>query len=282
MVLNARVPEGSVLDLLVNPKLARKEPWRILVAAFTFVTFGVLAHLWLPEVRGSVIIFAMVPAIPLFWALLVREETREERISLRPKMSFAYHRRLIEILAYLFVGATIAYAAWYALLPEGDAREVFGDQLREIRILRLSATGLVVPEPASSTARAFSPSLFEYLFAHNLNVLFILFALTLVYGMGALYVLFWNASIIGVYLGARLEEQGLLGLGSAALGLVPHGALEVGGYLLATLAGGVLSVAIMRGHFRRPEFRLIIQDVALLTLAAIVLLAAGAAVEASY
>lgn len=217
-----------VLDLIVSPQLARKQPWRLLVAAFFFVTFGVFAHLWLPSVRGSALVFAMIPAIPLFWSLVVREETAEEKVHLRPFMGFNYHRRLIELFAYLFIGSVVAYAFWYSALPPAVANSVFQDQINEIQVLRLNPQSTTTEALTQLSGYVFSPSYFWSLFTHNLNVLFILFALSLVYGMGSIYVLLWNASIIGVFIGMRVQLQGIIGIASSVFGILPHGALEIG------------------------------------------------------
>jgi len=278
-----------VLDLIVSPHLARKQPWRLLIAAVFFVTFGVFAHLWLPTVKGSIIIFAMIPAIPLFWSLVVREEAQEEKVRCLPTQSFAYHKRLIVLFAYLFVGSAAAYAFWYAVLPAEVSANAFQDQLQEIKTLKLiggGVTGKLLAEAspgiAALTGRAFSTDFFWTLLAHNMNVLVILFALSLVYGIGSIYVLLWNASIIGVFIGLKVQAQGGIGILTAVLGLLPHGMLEIGGYLLASIAGGILSAAIMRHHFKRPEFKWIIIDVVLLAVVSILMLAAGAAIEATY
>lgn len=51
---------------------------------------------------------------------------------------------------------------------------------------------------------------------------------------------------------------------------------------MAAIAGGILSAAVMRKQFQRPEFGHVMVDVALLTIVAILMLALGAAIEASY
>jgi len=132
------------------------------------------------------------------------------------------------------------------------------------------------------TAQIFSPEKFELLALHNFQVLGLMFLFSLLYGIGALYLLLWNASIIGVILGQKLAEQGILGVIAGFLGLIPHGIFEITAYLVAALAGGIISIAIMRSSNKKPFFKYMIEDVALLTLLSIVLLVIGAAIEAYY
>lgn len=278
-----------VLDLIISPHLARKQPWRILGAAFIFVTFGVLVNIWLPSVKGSTIVFAMIPAIPLFWVLTFREEVKEEKYAPKPKQSFIYHRRLIETFAFLFIGAALGYAFWFIALPQTQSSITFSDQIGEIKALRLNlnpasnafVTGAVSAK-GETLALSFNEPFFWELFNHNLGVLVVLFALTIVYGMGALYVLLWNASVLGVYMGMQLQAGGAAGALVGLIGLMPHGILEIGGYLLASIAGGLFSVAIMRRRVAKTPLSRILLDAGILTALSVIFLLVGAALEASF
>ncbi|MEM0475983.1 MAG: hypothetical protein QW343_04300, partial [Candidatus Norongarragalinales archaeon] len=114
-----------VLDALLPPRRVLREPWLIALAAAVFVSFGVAVQLLLPSLHGSAVIFAMVPAIPLIWNLLVREERCEERDAYAVRSPLAgerkfleYHSRLILVFAWFFFGAVVAYALWFAVLPQ--------------------------------------------------------------------------------------------------------------------------------------------------------------------
>ena len=87
----------------------------------------------------------------------------------------------------------------------------------------------------------------------------------MIFGAGAIFILAWNASVIAVYVGFVINNfirSGVspeiayvlgvpAGLGSIAL----HGIPEIAAYFVAALAGGMLSVGIIRekfkGHFEK-------------------------------
>src|SRR3989344_3972621 len=70
-----------VLEYIVSPAEAKKKPWELIVVSFLFVSFGVLTQLLIPSLQGSIIIFALIPFIPLFFFVLLNEESAEEHYS---------------------------------------------------------------------------------------------------------------------------------------------------------------------------------------------------------
>ncbi len=261
-----------VFELLVSPHKAEREPWDLFLLAFLFVSLGVALRVFLPSLDGSAVVFAMVPAIPLIWSLLVREEKEDEEFHRKNRGFFDYHANLIEIFGFFFLGAATAYLAWYVFLPTEVAKTVFESQIREIALV----------QQAVATGSAFKMGSFQFLFAHNLQVLGLMFLFSVLYGIGSIYLLLWNASVIGVFVGSRVHAEGLLGIITAILGLVPHGSLEIAAYFVASISGGILSVAISRHRWNHPEFKLVMRDVAMLAAISVVLVVAGALLESSY
>ncbi len=271
-----------VLDFLVSPSQATKEPWSLILATFVFVSFGVLVELYLP-IRGSIIVFAMVPLIPLVWMVLMREEEAEEaeleafqhgkgKLNL-----FSRHVDLWEVFAFFFIGATLAYTFWFALLPPETTSGLFADQLREVNLIRGSA----IQGQFFNTAA--QENQFWFLFNHNLQVMGLMILFSLVYGIGSIYLLLWNASIIGVVIGGKVHELGISGAFIGFLGLLPHGIFEMSAYFLASIAGGLFSMEFMKRGFTKPDlFRHVFIEVLLLILLSLLLLGVGAWVEASY
>lgn len=260
----------GVIELLVSPREARKSPWLLAALAFVFISTGVIVNIWLPVIQGAAIVFAMVPSIPLIWSLLIREEhEEEERLKLLQSNSFAYHLPLLEVFAFFFLGATVAYTFWYAALPPELSQKVFASQLEEIKNIGLTVGSIVNWD--------FAVRLFE----HNVMVLAFMLAFSLIYGIGSVYLLLWNASIIGVFVGSRLQTGGVEEFLRSVGGILAHGSLEVGAYFVATIAGGIISAAIMRRHAHRPHFKLVLLDAAKLLVAAVLMLAAAALLEAT-
>jgi len=292
-----------VLEQLVSPARARREPQDLLVVSALFVSFGVLVQIFLPTVRGSAIVFAMIPAIPLVWSLVFREERMEEKelIELVEKKYnfFTHHKTLIEVFSFFFLGAVIAYAFWYAVLPPDLAKLVFSDQISELKSIQASVTNLVTQagsvhgesvESADSvlqvniglTGFLVNQARFWLLFYHNLQVLALMFLFCLLYGIGSVYMLLWNASIIGVVVGKRIQTEGFTGLFTGIASLLPHGIFEVTAYFIASIAGGVLSMSIAHRHHNKQFFRILVLDVFTLAIISLILLTIGAFIESAY
>ena len=264
-----------MIELLLSPKRAKREPWQLLFLSAFFVSLAVIVNLALPSIEGGVITFAMIPSIPLIWHLLVREEREEEKnLNLLRENSFQYHLPLLEVFAFFFLGAALAYCTWYVMLSTvapDSASTVFEAQLKEIRVIGLSST----------SGQLFRLDFAAKLFEQNAVVLAFMFVFTLVYGIGAIYLLLWNASIIGIFIGSKLTTVGLGGFLRSTIAILPHGSLEIGAYFLASIAGGILSVALMHEHHKRDEFKYILKDAAILTVLSVVGLAIAAILEST-
>ncbi len=262
-----------MIEAIITPSKAKKSPLDVAILAFVFVTIAVATQLLLPEISGSIIVFAIIPSIPLLWSLLEREEEEEEKaIKALAEKSIAYHMPLIEAFTYYFIGAVAAYAFWFVLIPSGARAAIYASQINELKAISSLAM----------SAHIFKPAIFELLITHNLQVMFLMFVFCLVYGIGSVYMLLWNASLMGVFIGSKIVENGIVGGLIGIFGILPHAMFEIGGYFVATIAGGIFSMALVRKHYQRGEFKYILRDIALLALTAIILIIIGALVESSY
>ena len=114
------------------------------------------------------------------------------------------------------------------------------------------------------------------------------------YGVGALFILTWNATVIATAAGIFIREN-LSTLGSSigaisvakyfhlfSLGILKymvHGVFEIMAYFVAALAGGIISVAVIRHVFGSKKFERIIFDVSELLIISIALIAISAVIE---
>jgi hypothetical protein len=113
------------------------------------------------------------------------------------------------------------------------------------------------------------------------------FILSLFYGAGALFLITLNASIFASAL-ANVIKNNLPGIGFFSvysftlcnLGIMFfHMIPEVSGYLLAAIAGGVLSHAFIREKIGSKNFKIVLTDSFILLLIAIAVLFLAAFVE---
>jgi len=130
-----------------------------------------------------------------------------------------------------------------------------------------------------------------YFFLTNLQVLGFIFLTSFIFGSGALFVIIWNASIIGVFIGeAALRFANLFAISRveaffttlpiALGGLLLHGIPEVLGFFVAAIAGGILSTGMLRHKPMSKRFIRIVIDSVILFVVAIVLIGVAAVLEA--
>ena len=157
-------------------------------------------------------------------------------------------------------------------------------QTQTIIQIRSSVTG-----NAYETFRVFSDIL-----ANNLKVLIFCVLFSFLYGVGALFILTWNASVIGVAIGDTIRSgiyqlgqelnfnAGVQYLSVISYGLLRysiHGIPEILSYFVAGLAGGIISVAAIRHDFGTKRFEKIVLDSSVLIILSLALVVGAAFLE---
>lgn len=276
-----------VLESLLSPENAERNPWELIFLAFIFVTVGVWATDFLGGDCKGILVNALVaiPAVPVILSLFNYEEhSVEEGERVFGSRTVARHLPVIVTMALFFVGMIFAFTFWYLALPPEKSASIFGTQIEELKTVSGVFGGYATYASTVNFQQAF-----ETVFMHNLGVLGLILAFSVLYGAGAVFVLIWNASIIGVFIGnfakqfvlhVAPEYSIIAGVSAGFLGLVPHGTFELISYLLAALAGGILSSAIIRKAYSHHKFSTVAYDIAKLAAWAVVVLAIGAGIEA--
>lgn len=280
-----------VLEFWFEEQKTLPKAWEILVQAFVFVSIAVGAtHLiGLTQAPLAFLFFIGLPSIPFFLRVFQTEiEIEEKPHKFLGSRTLARHYHALRVLAAFFLGLTIAFTFWYLVLPKESTTALFSLQAQELKNVQGSFQSSVQGMAISSS------DVFETIFTHNLQVLLFVVIFSVIYGAGAIFILIWNASVIGVFLGefskAYITKAGdalwgisggghITGVSMGLLGILPHGIFELSAYLTAALAGGILSAAVIRGDFKKPVFAQIAYDIAKLLGWAIIFLAIGAFIE---
>jgi uncharacterized membrane protein SpoIIM required for sporulation len=108
--------------------------------------------------------------------------------------------------------------------------------------------------------------------------------LSLFYGVGAVLIIVWNASVLATVLGDVIRQSLAksyitLAIGSALLTYAAHGIPEILAYLIGALAGGLVSVATIRHHYTSKKFYYVLQDATWLVIISFALLLLAAIIE---
>jgi uncharacterized membrane protein SpoIIM required for sporulation len=244
---------------------------------FVSLAVGIAHWFGLGEQSGLLLmVFVIIPAVPFIMDLLYYEEAETKKLAAKRLLgsrTLARHAPMIAVLFSFFIGLTAAFTFWYAVLPEPTTQLLFGTQIKELAVVRGSFSGYAVERIEAQMLSAF-----ETIFLHNLEVLMLILAFSLLYGAGAIFVLIWNASIIGVFLG-KIARTADIGVG--IIGIVPHGVFELLAYTTVALAGGIISRMIVLRRLQAIEEHQTIYDAAKLAGWAIIFLALGAFIEST-
>jgi len=192
---------------------------------------------------------------------------------------------LMHFYIFLFLGLGLSFTLWFILLPKGFVYNLFYLQLNTIKSLNIQLSGGVV-----------ASQVFSKILLNNFRVLAFCILFSFIYGAGAIFILVWNASVIGVAMGdvirtaitKYLVEFGSLGLANymsiISLSLARymiHGVPELLAYFVGGLAGGLITIAVVNQEIGTHKFHNTLQHVFGLITLAIVLLFMAALIEIS-
>lgn len=274
-----------VVEYLLNPFKAEKKPWEMFFLGFLFATIGIFLSLWIFRNEASLVMVFMITiaSLPIFYNTMKLEESKDMLMD-KETAILKEHNKAISFFMYMFIGITVACALWYVILPTSTVNQLFDKQTGTIQAINNQVSGNVVH----------NFNVFWKIFFNNFKVLAFSILFSFVYGAGAIFILSWNATVIGAAIGnfiranlsAYTSSLGLLNEGNyfhvVSLGLLKyslHGVPEIAAYFYGGLAGGILSVALIRKHFRTKKFTTIMKDFSELVLIAIGFLITAAFLE---
>ncbi|MFH1591920.1 MAG: stage II sporulation protein M [Candidatus Woesearchaeota archaeon] len=287
-----------VLESLFGPKKALSSPWRLFFLGLMYASIGTFLGLWIFKNQASlVLVFLTVLAtVPLMYKTMKYEEKRDLKFTSELKLIKKHSRALIAFM-FLFFGFVIAFSIWYLLLPDRLLQITFASQIETIRSINGGVISNVISPGASSLVDISATkhaAVFMQIFSNNIKVLLFCIFFSFFYGAGAIFILTWNASVIAVAIGNLIRSKigavadyvGLLKIGSYlgifSLGLLRyaiHGSFEILSYFTAGLAGGIISVAVIKHDFGSLSFKKILADSVDLIVLAIVLVFLAAILE---
>lgn len=257
-----------VLESLLTPKILEKKPWKAFFASFfySFIGFFLAYSVFNPDVSLAMVFLTTMACVPLLVSLLKKTE-REEILFGRPLIRT--HTDVLATFFFMFMGMLSFFTLLATILPSDLFEQVFEKQMETINYI------------GSLAGSAVRHSFLELILINNFKVLFFVIIFSFLYGAGAIFILAWNASVLGTAIGdairSEMSKVGLLQAVPLAIGrYMLHGTLEVVAYFLGAIAGGIISAAVVRHDYRSPKFKELLRDsVNLIVAASIVLVVAG-------
>ena len=279
-----------MLESFVNLKQINERPWLFFVWAMVVTSVAILVAVQLSFyifVQGTsinltgmfAVLFTVIPSVFFVTVLIKREEaTEEEYVKKRYHESAFWERHARDIFIFLlyFAGVTLAFAMWALILPEGT----FVVQVSKICQINPGFPGCSgITGAATEIAGGASGQMGSTfaIFYNNMQVMFFSFLFAFIFGAGAVFIIVWNASILGVYIGEISSH--ILDIPGLSLAFIAHGVPEIAGYIAAALAGGIISVAIIRRHGSDVMSKVVFDAILVLIFAMFSILC-GALIEA--
>jgi uncharacterized membrane protein SpoIIM required for sporulation len=279
-----------MLEMLINPKTAERKPWEMFFVGLIYAAIAVLVPFF---VFGSdyvnskylswiSILFLVMLTLPYVYYTIKLEEKKDAVYEGGTRLLKEHGRALASFL-WLFFGFVVAFSFLYISLP--NAGNLFKAQVEVFcQINRpsdfngcLKQYGIPVQEKITGSVSS-SISHMLGIFSNNVQVLILTLIFSLILGAGAIFILAWNASVIAAAI--RIFTSSNISKLPAGLGrYMVHGIPEIAAYFVGALAGGILSVAIIRKEFHKKTFWNICQDIIILVIIALAILFISAAIE---
>ncbi len=234
-----------VFEAIFKPRDIETHPLEMFVYAvlITWTSF-LFAYTIFHEYSSIIAIFLITIAIfPVIHKILEDQEEIEELEA--KQMSFIQrYRKIIEIYFFFFLGILLATSTAYYFIGKDTAYNLFKEQIKTIENIR--------NENLTGYATNIHKTFFDIVI-NNIKVAFIAFVMSFFFGTGASFLIAWNSSVIGVFVGhytlefAKAGTHPLTAYFSTFLSISLHGIPEMVGYFLAGIAGGILSFGVIKG-----------------------------------
>ena len=272
--------------MLINPKRAEREPWELFFIGLVYASLSIgLVHFIfasdpvLKEASGILVVtFTVMFSMPFIFYTLKLEEKRidenNKSISLLNK-----HRNAIYAFLWLFFGFLVAFSFWNMVLdtPTLNFQVKTYCQINRPGNIDSCAAEYGIKQ-TSFTGNAVGANRLFMIFTNNIYVLIFTLAFSFIFGAGAIFVLAWNASVIAAAIGIFTKSDlAYLPIGLARYMI--HGIPEIASYFIVALAGGLVSVAVIKHEFGKDKFWEVLQDSLNLIVLSIIVLLIAALIE---
>jgi|GEM_PF-504499 len=202
-----------------------------------------LANLLFPSEAG--IVAAVFASIPLVYPLT--------QFFLEDEMRNRSHIDEMKVYLSLFIGQASAFMILGTLFPES-----FDIQISQIEttLYEIGITGYF-----------FNDTVFSTILLNNLIVFTSILLISVLIASSGSFILTWNASVMGVFFALLVKEmprtldaalacteEEIQAVGANApsvLCYLPHAFFEITGFIIAGIAGSLISASIYRKHFDR-------------------------------
>lgn len=277
-----------MLEMLINPKKAERRPWELFFVGLFYASLSLLLVNWifandpvLSKYSGILVVtFTVMFSTPfIFYTIRLEEKkitARSGTIALLKE-----HRKAIYAFMFLFLGFVVAFSFFYIILSSTIS---FTAQIETFCSINRPSTfedcvkQYGIKDVPVGTGSVTGQERFFLIFLNNIYVLIFTLIFSVIFGAGVIFVLAWNASVIAAAVGIFSQSK-LSNLPLALARYMIHGIPEIASYFIVALAGGLVSVAVIRHEAGTDKFWEVLHDSLNLIVLAVVVLIFAAIIE---
>lgn len=235
-------------------KIGKRKAYSLLLGLlYVLISYGAAEIFFPGNISLPIIFFITLLLVPSAFKLISIEEKIEGIYGLRN--FFKEHFVIMEVFMFLFIGIFVGYLIIGSYSgPSIEYQKNF-----------LEKQGITESKEVNKLQQ------FENILIQNISVVIIAFILSLFFSVGALFLIVLNAGIFASFM--LMYEKAII------LFSLIHFIPEVFGFLLAAIAGGVVSKAIMSEKVGTAAFRNVAKDASVLLLLSIAVIFIAAVLE---
>ena len=240
-----------MLELLVSPKRAEKDPWILFLIGLLYsaLSFFIVKLLFstdpvLKRNSGLLIVFlSALFSIILVYFLMRREGKESLRSNEKNKASNEW--KVLYLLILLFLGFLVGFTILQIIFPN---QIEFNSQMETYCVMKSPTNYLNCFNEYNLTSTLSGIDTapkghFYSILGNNISVSLTILIFTILFGAGVTFILVWNASMIASVIALSIKYK-LSGLPLGLSRFLVHGIPEIMAYFVFALAGGMLSIAL--------------------------------------
>ncbi len=246
-----------VFEQFLTSDKVKKHALYIFLLGIFYVIIGyfVSGYFFSEAVSVATMFTTTLLLVPSIYVILNIEEKVESKAGI--KRFFHNHKDIFKMYFSLFKGIFVAF-----LILGFFSTDVFDYQLDFLENRGDIGSDIITEFTQNEYTPTFSD--FTALISHNLFVIILCFILSIFYGAGALFLIVLNASVFAGFIVHVVKTAGN-SISTLLLFLI-HLIPELSGFLIAAIAGGVISRAIMKEKFGSKGFQNVMKDALILLL----------------
>lgn len=277
-----------MLEMLMSPRKAERRPWEMFFVGAFYATLAILITNWV-FARDAVlsqyssifvVTFTVMFSLPFMYYIIRLEEKKSAELP-GTIQRIKSHRKALWAFLWLFMGFVVAFSFWFILLPTTDSYKAPIETYCQINsgdVKSCVAQYGIKDAPSSTAFQITNGERLFLIFTNNIYVLIFTLVFSLIFGAGVIFILVWNATVIAAAIAIFTKSE--LSLLPLALGrYFIHGLPEIAAYFVTAMAGGIVSIAVIRRDMETEKFWEILHDSLNLIIIAVVILFLAAFIE---